>query len=39
VDDSILVSDNEIFLHDIKSKLSYAFEMTSTSSIEFCFKI
>jgi hypothetical protein len=39
VDDSILVSDYELFLHDIKSKLSYTFEMTNTSPIEFCLRI
>jgi hypothetical protein len=39
VDDSILVSDDEFFLHDIKYKLSYTFEMTNTSLIEFCLKI
>jgi len=37
--DSILLNDDEFFLHDIKSELSYAFEMTNTSPIEFCLGI
>jgi hypothetical protein len=39
VDDSILVSDDELFLHDIQSKLSYTFEMIDTNPIEFCLEI
>lgn len=39
MDDSILVTDDEQFLHDIKYDLSNAFEMIYTSPIEFCLKI
>jgi hypothetical protein len=39
MDDSILVTNDEQFLHDIKYDLSNAFEMIDINPIKFCFKI
>jgi hypothetical protein len=39
VDDSILVSDDEQFLHGIKFEFFSAFEMTNTSLIKNCLGI
>jgi hypothetical protein len=35
VNDSILVNDDEHFIHGIKYEISSAFEMTNTNAIEF----
>jgi hypothetical protein len=39
MDDSILVTDGEQFLHDIKHDLYNAFEMIHTNPTKFCLKI